>query len=242
MPRMSWGTSGEVSWGTLHGTRWPGHVHRGALSGPPVRTPADRSRTRGVRPPRRRPAGSRGGNPLRDMGSALSVDPWGDRRRGVSRFPGRIRPRPAPVTVPAMPYRPEHGPRPEPRPPLDPAPHRRMPVRPGTPNRPGRRAPWRARHAGRRQSAGGAGWCGWCGCRRRGGTTGTTGPTAAPVSRVRRRALRVRRHAAHSLIAPYQCDRPPVKARVSGPRPGRSRGGPHPCRSGAGGRCGIPAP
>lgn len=155
MPRMSWGTSGEVSWGTLHGTRWPGHVHRGALSGPPVRTPADRSRTRGVRPPRRRPAGSRGGNPLRDMGSALSVDPWGDRRRGVSRFPGRIRPRPAPVTVPAMPYRPEHGPRPEPRPPLDPAPHRRMPARPGTPNRPGRRAPWRARHAGRRQSAGG---------------------------------------------------------------------------------------
>lgn len=68
----------------------PGHVHRGALSGPPVRTypgrPQHNNGSFGSL--HRRPAGSRGGNPLRDMGSALTVDPWGDRRRGVSRVQG----------------------------------------------------------------------------------------------------------------------------------------------------------
>lgn len=215
----------ECLGGRSCGKRWPGHVHRGALSGPPVRTypgGPQHNRTTGASAPCRRPAGSRGGNPLRDMGNALTVDPWGDRRRGVSRFPAKGRdraPRTTPQEPPARPPKPSPvrtPPRPGPvRTPAAPlsrprvntapqAPYGRprpgsSPVRtpreaPTKPNRPGHRALCEARYAGRRQSAEEAGHSrGSCG-------------------------------------------------RVSGPRPGRSRAGPRRCRSGAGGRCGNPAP
>ncbi len=212
----------------------PGHVHRGALSGPPVRTypgrPQHNNGSFGSL--QRRPAGSRGGNPLRDMGSALTVDPWGDRRRGVSRAQGPSEPPPATGQAPAWsrgparhirapmapwwPYRRPviHSRQPRPAPPPGEAPR--------TPNRPGHRALCEARYAGRRQSAEEAGhdrvvrkpgsavtrWCGGAGRTRTGRTRTRNG----------------------------------YGTRLSGPRPGRSRGGPHPCRSGAGGRCANPAP
>lgn len=61
--------------------------------------------TTGAPAPGRRPAGSRGGNPLRDMGSAPSVDPWGDRQTGRFSRSGPAARRPAaPVPLPATPH------------------------------------------------------------------------------------------------------------------------------------------
>lgn len=56
------------------------------------------------------------------------------------------------------------------------------------------------------------------------------------------RAVRVRVPAVRSPAVRGPDQRPRHEVRVSGPRPGRSRAGPRRCRSGAGGRCGNPAP
>ncbi|SCK63399.1 hypothetical protein YUWDRAFT_06942 [Streptomyces sp. AmelKG-D3] len=253
----------------------PGHVHRGALSGPPVRTypgrPQHNNGSFGSL--HRRPAGSRGGNPLRDMGSALTVDPWGDRRRGVSRvqgpaasqagsgprhFTGAFR-TPSPPPRVHSPTGPRPGSRPGPSqrhraacalleayrvPARKPAARPRNPTttHPGQHRHPApppdtRAPPHHPRNAESprtprsvRSAVRGAKAVGRKGQARQG--RAETRQCGDAVVRVCGGAGRTRTGRTRNGYG----------TRLSDPRPGRSREGPHPCRSGAGGRCANPAP
>lgn len=220
---------GDVRWSVLGdapGDRRPGHVHRGALSGPPVRTPAAarQDRTEYASPAERvefrLPSDARP-DPVGGIRSGIWKTPRPSTRGGIGRrgvFPH------AGVCRTALPRWRVPGLR-----------AHAAPLRGRTGS---------ARHVTRRHRSEAG--------RRRpghpGGPPGRPHGTAperriAPTPRSEQLVGRGTRGEGCRPVQPGTAVRQRLRrAGFSGPRPGRSRAGPRPCRSGAGDRCGIPAP
>ncbi len=175
-----------------------------------------------------RPAGSRGGNPHRDMGRRPGRRPVGGpapgrlpyaRTRGARERAHRARPSPHPkasLTRARKPSSRAAG----------------QPWRHGRPSRPQGRGELRGRPPPTRT-------------RRRTSTHRTPrlpGPCPGhTTARGKAPGSRTSGHAAHHE-GRLEATRPPAAGGVSAARPERSRARRHRCRSGAGGRCGSPAP